>query len=171
MPEYQKTPSAATRERETGGGNADSGKKESPAVAMGTEMYKDLTMSCDAVVHLLSRVKDESIKTHMTAALCFYEKNAGKVKKILADHGAEAHGENIMSKTMAHMGIVMNTAMDTSDSHIAQMLIEGSTLSATEAAKLRNEYRGKPDCEELVSIADSIADFESHHIDSLKQFL
>ena len=144
---------------------------QEPAVAMSMKMYKDLNMSCDAVIHMLPRVKDERIKTQMTAALCFYEKTAGKVKKVLDEHGAEATGENMMAKMGARMGILMNTAMDATDSHVAQMVIEGSTMSITEATKLRNEYAGKPGCEELVSLAEEIARFEDEHIGRMKQYL
>ena len=58
------------------------------------------------------------------------------------------------------MGIVMNTAIDATDSHIAQMVIEGSTMSITEAVKLRNQYRDRPGCGELVTLANDIAEFE-----------
>lgn len=138
---------------------------------MGLQMYRDLNMSSDAVIHLMPRVHDERIKTGMSAALCFYEKTAGKVRNILTDRGIEAKQENPMSKMAAHMGIVMNTAIDATDSHIAQMVIEGSTMSITEAVKLRNQYRDRPGCDELVTLANDIAEFEDRNIQNMKQFL
>lgn len=142
-----------------------------PAATMGLQMYRDLNMSSDAVIHLMPRVHDERIKTGMSAALCFYEKTAGKVRNILTDRGIEAKQENPMSKMAAHMGIVMNTAIDATDSHIAQMVIEGSTMSITEAVKLRNQYRDRPGCSELVTLANDIAEFEDRNIQNMKQFL
>ncbi len=149
----------------------DAQAKKDPAVAMGCEMYKNLNMSSDAVMHLLPKVTDERIKSAMSASLCFYEKTAGKVKEILGDHCVKAQEESPMNKMMARMGITMNTLMDATDSHIAQMIIEGSTMSITEAAKLRNDYRGKPGCDELVTIADDITRFEDEYIGKMKQFL
>ena len=142
-----------------------------PAAAMGTQMYKDLNMSSDAVLHLMPRVRDERIRTDMSAALCFYEKTAGKVRKILTDHGVEAKQESPVSRMAAHLGIVMNTAIDATDSHIAQMVIEGSAMSVTEAVKLRNQYRDSPGCGELVTLADDIAKFEDRHMENMKRFL
>ena len=142
-----------------------------PAATMGLQMYRDLNMSSDAVIHLMPRVHDERIKTGMSAALCFYVKTAGKVRNILTDRGIEAKQENPMSKMAAHMGIVMNTAIDATDSHIAQMVIEGSTMSITEAVKLRNQYRDRPGCGELVTLANDIAEFEDRNIQNMKQFL
>lgn len=142
-----------------------------PAVTMGHQMYKDLNMSSDAVINLMSHTDDERIKTGMSAALCFYEKTAGKVKKILNDRGVQTKEEKPMSKMAAHMGIVMNTAIDSTDSHIAQMVIEGSTMSITEAVKLRNQYRDVPGCGELVTLANDIAEFEDKNIQNMKQFL
>ena len=88
-----------------------------------------------------------------------------------AKNGIEAKQENPMSKMAAHMGIVMNTAIDATDSHIAQMVIEGSTMSITEAVKLRNQYRDRPGCGELVTLANDIAEFEDRNIQNMKQFL
>ena len=145
--------------------------RKNSAVDMGTEMYKNLNMSSDAVIHLLPKVKDERIKTALSASLSFYEKTAGDVKSILGDHCVKSVEENPIPKWMARMGITMNTLMDATDSHIAQMIIEGSTMSITEAAKLRNDYDGKPGCEELVRIADEITAFEDKHIRTMKQYL
>lgn len=146
-------------------------KTPAEAVRLGTQLYKNLNMSSDAVIHLLPRVQDERIKTGMSAALCFYEKTAGKVKEELAERGVEPREENPVSKMAAHMGIVMNTAMDATDSHIAQMVIEGSTMSITEAVKLKNQYRDKPDCGRLVALAGDIAAFEDKNIQNMKQYL
>lgn len=144
---------------------------QDPVVAMGMAMYKNLTMSVDATVNLLSKVKNEHIKTGMTAALCFYEKKAGDLKKILSDRNAQVKEESGMTKAMAHMGIVMNTALDATDSHIAQMLIEGSTMLITETVKLKHEYENCTACHDLVTMADEITTFEQGYMEKTKEFL
>ena len=70
---------------------------------------------------------------------------------------------------MCHM------AMDDSNSHIAEMLIEGATMSVTTAEKLANHADGRgqaaADCAELVGYCRDWAKFEQNHIEALKKYL
>ena len=144
----------------------------SPAAEkMAEEMYKNLTMGCDSYLNMLPRVEDNRIKTDMTAAMCYYEKLIGKIKQFLLDHGIEPTERGRMARMAAHAGIAMNTAMDRTNSHIAEMLIEGATMSITTAEKLSNHAEGKPDCATLAEYCRDWAKFEQHHIDALKKYL
>ena len=111
------------------------------------------------------------MKTSMTAAMCYYEKAAGKVKEFLKEHRAEAKEEPLMTKMASRMGIAMNTAMDATSSHIAQMLIEGSTMAITEATRLCHRFDGQKDCEKMLTVAKDLVEFEQSHIEKLKAFL
>ncbi len=146
-------------------------EKKSPAVELATELYKNITMGSDAIVHLLPKVKDNDMKTTMTASMCYYEKTAGKVKEFLGKHGSLAKEEPLMTRMAARMGIAMNTAMDATSSHIAQMLIEGSTMAITEATRLCHRFEGQKGCEEMLTVAGDLAEFEQSHIEKLKTYL
>ena len=76
-----------------------------------------------------------------------------------------------MAKMASKAGILMNTAMDNTNSHITEMLIEGATMSVTTAEKLANHAEGKEGCEELVDYCRDWAKFEQNHIDALKKYL
>ena len=147
----------------------------SPAAEkMAEEMYKNLTMAADAYLDMLPRVEDNRIKTDITAAMCYYEKLTGKIKDYLTTHGAEPAERGRMAKMAAQAGIAMNTAMDRSNSHIAEMLIEGATMSITTAEKLSNHAEGRgqaADCAELVDYCRDWARFEQNHIEALKKYL
>ena len=150
----------------------DSHGRLSPAAEkLAKELYKNLSMGCDAYLDMLTHVKDNRIKTDITAAMCYYEKTMGKVKEYLLDHDAEPTERGMMAKMATKAGIAMNTVMDNSDSHIAEMLIEGATMSITTAEKLSNHAEGKADCRDLVGICRDWAKFEQNHIDVLKKYL
>ena len=148
-----------------------SGKLSPAAEKLAEELYKNLSMGCDAYLDMLPRVEDNRIKTDITAAMCYYEKMTGKVKEYLTSHGAEPAERGMMAKMATKAGIVMNTAMDNSNSHITEMLIEGATMSITAAEKLANHAEGKADCRELVLLCRDWAKFEQNHIDALKKYL
>ena len=144
----------------------------SPAAEkLAKELYKNLSMGCDAYLDMLPHVQDNRIKTDITAALCYYEKTIGKVKEYLLDHDAQPTERGMMAKMATKAGIAMNTVMDNSNSHIAEMLIEGATMSITTAEKLSHHAEGKADCHDLAGICRDWAKFEQNHIDALKKYL
>ena len=150
----------------------DSNGGLSPAAEkLAKELYKNLSMGCDAYMDMLSHVQDNRIKTDITAAMCYYEKTMGKVKEYLTDHDAHPTERGMMAKMATKAGIAMNTVMDHSDSHIAEMLIEGATMSITTAEKLANHAEDKADCHDLVGICRDWAKFEENHIEALKKYL
>ena len=147
-------------------------EKLSPAAEkLAEELYKNLSMGCDAYLDMLPRIQDNRIKTDVTAAMCYYEKTIGRLKQYLLDHGNQPTERGMMAKMATKAGIAMNTAMDNSNSHIAEMLIEGATMSVTTAEKLSNHADGKPDCAELVGYCRDWAKFEQNHIEALKKYL
>ena len=144
----------------------------SPAAEkLAEELYKNMSMGCDAYLDMLPRIEDNRLKTDVTAAMCYYEKTIGKVKQYLLDHGADPAERGMMAKMATKAGIMMNTAMDNSNSHITEMLLEGATMSVTTAEKLANHAEGKSECRELVDICRDWAKFEQNHIDALKKYL
>ena len=76
-----------------------------------------------------------------------------------------------MARMGARMGINMNTMMDATSSHIAQMVIEGSTMAITESTRLSHRFGKREDCRELVDLMGEWIIFEQKHIEEMKRFL
>lgn len=143
----------------------------SQAEKLAEELYKNLSMGCNAYLDMLPHVEDNRIKTDITAAMCYYEKLMGKVKQILSESGATPAEGGSMARMASRAGMAMNTALDKSNSHIAEMLMEGATMSITTAQKLANHAEGKEGCHTLVEYCRDWAKFEQNHVDALKKYL
>ncbi|MBR2474263.1 MAG: hypothetical protein IKB51_04470 [Clostridia bacterium] len=135
------------------------------------KIYKNVKMGVDSVTKLLPKVSDEEFKTKLTDQLNGYEEYAAKAKALLCNRGEEAKEETPMVKFWSSVGIAMNTMMDASSSHIAEMIIEGSTMGITDTTRIINEYEGKPECKEAVELARDIVAFEQKNIEVMKNYL
>lgn len=142
-----------------------------PEIQLATELYKNINMGSEASLHLLPKVKNNELKTLMTAAMCYYEKAAGKAEKFIKEHGDKPEEESMMTRMASRAGIAMNTMMDDSTSHIAQMIVKGSTMGVTEATKLLHRYEGRDGCGEMLDLAREWVEFEEAHIEKVKAFL
>ncbi|MBQ4091114.1 MAG: hypothetical protein IJC64_02225 [Clostridia bacterium] len=135
------------------------------------QLYKNVKMGSDSIIKLLDKASDGEFKTHLTKQINGYEGLATKIKKRLSDMGEEAKEENVMVKLWTSVGMAMNTMMDSSDSHLAQLVAEGSTMGITDAIKLLREYENTNVSEQALDIVRDVIKFEEHNLEVAKSFI
>lgn len=135
------------------------------------QLYKNVKMGSDSIIKLMSKISDGNFKTELTNQLNGYEKFASQAKDMLHLEGIEAKEENVMTKMWASIGMTMNTLTDSSDSHIAQMVVEGSTMGVTDTIKLLREYENTDVSEKTLALAREIIKFEEENIEKMKSHI
>ncbi len=135
------------------------------------EIYKNTKMGADSIINLLPKVKDDGMRSAMTMQLDGYERYAARAAAALEERGAEAKKENVMTRFGARMGMVFNTMLDSTTSHIAEMMIEGSNMGITDMTKLLNNFEVGNGDSEAVRLAREVVRFEEHNLEMLKPYL
>ena len=135
------------------------------------ELYKNMKMGSDSIVNILPKVDGKELRQELTAELDRYEEFAKEIAKELHASGEEAKEDNILSKLGAKVGMAMNTMMDSTDSHIAQMMIEGATMGITENTKLIHEYENKNCSERSLKLARETVRFMEDSVERMKNYL
>ena len=131
-------------------------------------IYENVKMGTDSIVNLLPKVEDSRLKSDMSVQLSGYEEFATRARNELKKMGIEAEEKGFMTKTMAKVGMEFNTMMDTSLSHIAEMMINGATMGIIHIEKQLNTADPSPETKKL---AEEILDFEKSTSDNLARFL
>ena len=134
-------------------------------------LYKNVKMGADSIIDLMPKVKDSGMREEMTSELEHYEKFAKDIRKILFDMGEEPKEESFMAKAMTKMGITLNTMMDDTTSHIADMMIQGATMGVTDTTKLVREHENTACSEAALALARETIRYEEESIERLKKFL
>ena len=135
------------------------------------KLFKNMNMGKDSTLDLLEKVSDTQLKSDMTLQLNGYEGFIGKINEHLEACGEQAKEENFITKMSAKVGTTFNTLMDDSPSHIADMMIQGSTMGMTDTTKLLRDYENTDASEATLSIARSIINFEEENIERMKKHL
>ncbi len=94
------------------------------------------------------------------------ERDAGRR---LVGLGTQAEPESLMARAGMWMGMQMKTFTDTSTAHLANLLIQGSTMGVTELTRSRNEH-GEADAES-VALCDRLIKAQQDAIERAKGFL
>ena len=135
------------------------------------ELYKNVKMGADSIIDLMPKVSDRGLREEMTAELEHYEGFAKEIRAILFEDGEEPKEESFMSRLGVKMGVMMNTMMDETTSHIADMMIQGATMGITDTTKLVRENENSSCSEAALALARRIIKYEEESIERLKEFL
>lgn len=133
-------------------------------------IMQNCEMGISSLKKLREMLESNDMQQELSEELQNYKGIYDKASKI----NENLHGERtpicMMQKFMAKMGIKMNVMMDKSDSHIAEMLIQGTNMGIIELNKILN---ANPDYsnEEILSILKELLQFEENRINKLKAYL
>ena len=134
-------------------------------------MYKNVKMGSSSIVDLMPKVEDEALRSEMTRELSKLEGYSAQIGKMIYAEGGTPKEENMMTKLSSKMGIKMNTMIDSTSSHIAQMMMEGYTMGIADMTKDIREYENTKASEASLKLAREIVSFEEDSFSQMKKFL
>lgn len=102
-------------------------------------VFQNAEMGVDTISKLIDLTDDMDFKHQLETQKQEYEAMQDDAKKLLAELGTDEDALSAFDKIRTYIMINMQTMNDKSASHIAEMLMEGSTMGIVQALrKLRN---------------------------------
>lgn len=130
------------------------------------EVYKNTKMGDDSIIDLLDKVSDNGLRSEMTDELFVYRRYAKEASEKLVERGLKPKELPMTAKMGAKMGMVMNTMLDTTTSHLAEMMINGATMGIINLEKKLNDGGG-----EAERLARDVLRYEKETVERLGQYL
>ena len=131
--------------------------------------YQNASIGITALEAVLDKAKNNELNNALHRQLKDYNEIADISKKQLKINGAKVKDNPMYEKVMMKGNVKMNTMMNSSDSHIAQMVIQGSTMGITQMTKLLN---AKTNADGIsTEIAKDFIQREQLNIEEMKKFL
>jgi hypothetical protein len=96
---------------------------------------------------------------------------ASRVSKLMIQAGITPKEENMLTRAGAKIGMVMNTATDSTSEHLAEMMIQGLTMGVTELYRDIGEAEEVGISGEVLSLAKEALEFEEKSVEKLKTYL
>lgn len=133
-------------------------------------IMQNCEMGISSLKKLREMLESNEMQQELSEELKSYKSIYDKASRVNENLHGERTPVNMMQKFMAKMGVTMNMMMDKSDSHIAEMLIQGTNMGIIELNKILNS---NPDYsnEEILSILRELLEFEERRINKLKAYL
>lgn len=133
------------------------------------EVEKGARMGLTAIQTIENKVYDDRLLLDLHRQALKYTEYKDRAKGMLQDAGEHPGQVSPAGTGMLKAGIHMNTALNTSTSHVAKLVIQGSNRGITDMCKALNHNgtAGKY----AMEIAKELMDFEEKSIERLKQYL
>ena len=135
-------------------------------------IYQDSEMCISSIEELKKDLndKDNKIKGTLDEIIKGFIKYEKESKKLLNKMDSAPEKEGMFAKMMANMGIKKEVSSDNSDSHIAEVMIQGISMGSINMEKKIDNYKDKLDHGDI-KYAKKFLDYEKDCIVKLKEYL
>lgn len=133
------------------------------------EIAKATKMGMSSINFVSDKITDEIMKENLSTQYAEYGKILNKVNTEFEKYGEIPDDEPIGAKMMSWTGVQMNTMMDKSNSHIADLMMQGNLMGIIESQKLLNH---SPEMEPVIKdILNEFITLQNNHIEKMKEYL
>lgn len=132
-------------------------------------IYQNCSMGIITIEQLIGIAENEVFINHLKKQLTIYQEIKQDTIKILKKKNCDELKLSNMTKIISYITINVKTLTDKSSSHIADMMIQGSTMGVIEITKNLNQYKNADS--KIIKIAKHLLNIEEKNIEDLKEFL
>ena len=131
--------------------------------------YQNASIGITALKAVMDKVDSKEMNKDLHKQIKEYRSLADKSKDQLIANGTKVKEQSFYIKTIMKGNVNMNTLINPSDSRIAQMVIQGSTMGFTQMTKL---LHAKKDADGMsTEIAMEFIKKEETNIENMKKYL
>lgn len=132
-------------------------------------VYQNAEMGVNTIKQLLDIVEEGPLRERLRQQLTAYGDFQQEARKLLNANGYDEKGISAFERIKTYLMINMQTMTDISQSHIAKMLILGSTMGIIDGTQDLRKYEEQE--KEIRKLLEKLVDFEEKNVEALKAFL
>lgn len=133
------------------------------------EIQKNAEIGIKAIETLSDKVYEDDFALQISRQALKYSDIRNRAMDKLLSAKAEPVHQNYLSDLMLKSGVHLNTLLNSSTSHIAELMIQGSNKGITRMCKALNNNEIKESLS--VELAKELMDFEEKNISIYKKYL
>ncbi len=135
------------------------------------KVFRNLRMSTDAALSILQKTQDETLKSSLTVQISAYESFAARAAELMKKEHFNPSDENPIAKWTAKMGIKWNTLKDPTAPHLAQMILEGTTMAVGEMLRAIKSAEDSGLPQESIQLARDVLAYQEKVTRDMQDFL
>lgn len=134
------------------------------------EVYRNVKMGSNSLCDVTPKITDKFLLRDVTGQINRYAEFTDECEKIMRAESVTPKKESPMKRLMAKGGIMMNTLVDSSNAHIAEMIIKGTDMGADQLEKIMHTCKKQGCSSEAVSLCENVLNFERSAVGQMKDY-
>lgn len=137
-----------------------------------TYLSENIKMGKESLEALVAKLEhtDNKIKPCIERALTTYKKYDKKCKELMGEEDTKEKHGNLFAVLMTKMSTNANFAKDNSDSHIADMMIQGYNMGILDITKKLKKYKNELS-DDVTKLACEYKEMMENHLEEMKEYL
>ncbi len=143
---------------------------ESSSQKLLAEIYQNLNTGSENLTNIVSLVKDKFLLREITFQLEEYAAHTRQTVSMMSDYGLTPCKPTLLQRALSKGSILLNTLTDSSDSHIAELIVHGTAQGASRLSQTV-ERLAKQGCDDrVVQLGRDVVMFEHIGADRAQEY-
>ena len=135
-----------------------------------SEIYRNVTTGSENLSNVIPKIHDKFLMRSVTEQMEQYSTYAEQAGTMLKHHAVKPEKPSAMARIMSRTGVQLNTLFDSSDRHIAHMIVKGTKMGADSLEKTLCRMESMEPAPEAAELARRVVEFERKEGNKMKDF-
>ncbi|NLM51175.1 MAG: hypothetical protein GX196_09515 [Clostridiaceae bacterium] len=132
-------------------------------------VYHNAKMGEEAIVNTLKNIKESPLKDALRRQRMQYREILKEAKDMLYQYGEAPEDLGFFTKMQLRSAIKFNTLVSNSESHVAEMMMQGSNMGIIDMTRELNEYDDVDP--EVRNLGEKLLMIEEENFQNMRRFL
>ena len=151
--------------------HSDDSVRESVNIKLVEELGKLANKGMQSIIDVIPKISRAEFSTILTVLLEKYSKFITGISSAAEKLGVKIKDIGAVGRLSSKLGLELNTLTDSSEEHIAQLLVEDITEDMTETVRLLRDSECSSCSESVLHLTREFAEFQEEAILQIKDFL
>ncbi len=133
-------------------------------------IYQNAEMGVETLNKLKAITEDKEFEKYLDAQFAEYKEINDVARSLLNKNGYDEKGIGAMQRIRTYLTLNLQTLVDKTTSHIAEMIMVGSAMGIIDAVKNIKQYREEAEVG-IVQLMERLLRFEENNFQQMKKFL
>ncbi len=133
-------------------------------------VYRNVTTGSENLGNTIPMIKDRFLMRNVTDQMERYSTFTKQAGGLLMRRAMKPEKRSAVQKMMGRSGMMLNTLFDTSDGHLANIIVKGTERGADELEKTLCRLEEGGADSEVVTLARTVVEFERMEAEKMRDF-
>ena len=131
-------------------------------------VYQNAEMSKEILARMIKICNDSNLRASLAEEFAQYHEVTAQAKAIIDEHGYNIR-TNHSGKSASLAGITLNTMIDKTSTHLAEMMVQGSIMGVIDMKRALKDYTGAD--EKVRCLANKLYETEQNNVQKMLEFV